>query len=175
MKQGCIHLYCGDGKGKTTASMGLAVRAAGNGLNVYIVQFLKSRPTGEITILSALPNVTVVRGKKCTKFSWDMDDAEKSDAKAFNDNALREAINTANAQQCDLLLLDEAVGSCACGLLDADLLLDFMKSKPAALELVITGRDPSQPMVDAADYVTEMKKIKHPFDQGIPSRKGVEF
>jgi cob(I)alamin adenosyltransferase len=175
MTQGLIHLYHGDGKGKTTAAMGLALRAAGGGFGVWVVQFLKGGASGEISLLERLPNVRVLHDVPGVKFSWQMDDAERASARRTNDGYLARAIAEAAAGACDLLVLDEAVGACGCGLLDEERLLDFMRRKPAGLELVITGRDPSRAMLESADYVTEMKKQRHPYDQGVNCRVGVEF
>lgn len=175
MDKGLVHVYCGDGKGKTTAAIGLALRCAGTGKRVFIVQFLKGRPSGEINLLQTMDNVTVVRGEALTKFSWDMNEAERSAAKQQHTKMLQQAIDAAESNNCDLMLLDEAIGACNSGLLDEKALLHFIKTKPKALELVLTGRDPSELLLQTADYVTEMVKRKHPFDTGTPARKGIEF
>ena len=161
--KGCTHIYCGDGKGKTTAAMGLAIRAAGNDQKVFIIQFLKGGPTGELKILLSQPNITILRGKPNTPFTWNQT------------QQLKQAILHAQNSQCDLLILDEIIASYNLGLIDKDMLKEFILNKPEALELVLTGRDPADYMIEAADYVTEMKKIKHPFDAGIPARLGVEW
>lgn len=175
MSKGLVHLYCGDGKGKTTAAMGLALRAAGHGQKVLIVQFLKGRPSGEVNALQQVPGITLMRDKASRKFSWQMDEGEKAAVRQKNAEMLAAAVDEAAHAACDLLILDETIGACGIGLLAEDEVLDFIKHKPDKLELVLTGRNPSQKMLDAADYVTEMRKIKHPFDQGIPARKGVEY
>ena len=164
--KGCTHIYCGDGKGKTTAAMGLAIRAAGNDKKVFIIQFLKGGPTGELKILLQQPNITILRGKPNTPFTWNM---------TYQTQQLKQAILHAQNSQCDLLILDEIMASYNLGLIDKDMLKEFILNKPEALELVLTGRDPADYMIEAADYVTEMKKIKHPFDAGIPARLGVEW
>lgn len=175
MGKGLVHIYCGEGKGKTTASIGLATRAAGDGKKVIVTQFLKGRPSGEVASLSALPGVEVLRSPEIKKFAWEMDDQEKAEARKQYCDLLEAAIARALAGGCDLLILDESLGACSCAFLDEADLLRFISEKPEALEVVLTGRGPSQALIDAADYVTEMKKVKHPFDKGIPARKGIEF
>ena len=173
--KGCTHIYCGDGKGKTTAAMGLAIRAAGNGKNVFIVQFLKGSPTGELKILLAQPNITILRGRPDTPFTWNMTKEQKEEVTAYQTQQLQQAIRHAQNGRCDLLILDEVMASCNLGMIDTEMLKAFIQNKPEALELVLTGRDPAGYMIEAADYVTEMKKIKHPFDAGLPARLGVEW
>ena len=173
MKRGLIHIYCGDGKGKTTAAMGLSVRAAGCGRKVVFAQFFKDGHSGECCVLEKLPNITFLRPEKTFGFFWTLSEAEKAEARAFYTAHLQRALDL--AKDADLLVLDEAMSACAHGMIDEEALLAFLRTKPEGLEVVLTGRDPSPAMQDAADYVTEMKKIKHPFDRGIPARKGVEF
>lgn len=174
-ESGLIHLYCGDGKGKTTAALGLALRASGAGKRVLLLQFLKGRETGELKSLARLPEITVVRGNASGKFSFQMDPAERAAALILHTENLRAAINTARAGECDLLILDEALGALSAGLLDERLLRELVSGKPPALELVLTGRAPPHWLFEAADYVSEMCKRKHPFDRGIAARSGVEF
>lgn len=109
------------------------------------------------------------------KFTFQMDEAELAKTAVLCENMLKQAINTAQKGDCDLLILDEVFGALSCNLLNANTLLEFMRKKPEKLELVLTGRDPSREFLDLADYVTEMKKVKHPFDKGMPARKGIEF
>lgn len=169
-----IHLYCGDGKGKTTAALGLAIRALGSGFRVVFVQFLKNHTTGEITVLEKLPGVTVLRGKEGTAFSFAMTEEEKEKTKLLHTEHLKKAIELAGSGNCDMLVLDEAAGACNRGLIDQDLLEAFIRNKPERLELVMTGRNPAHWMIECADYVSEIRKIKHPYDKGIPARIGIE-
>ena len=174
--KGLIHVYFGDGKGKTTAALGLALRAAGCGKKVVVVQFLKDWKCGELNSLAHLENVTVIRGKPFGgKFVNDMSDDEKAAAKASQDESLRKALDIQNNGQCDLLVLDEAIDAYILGLLDAAMIEELINNKPDSLELVITGHKPDSWMLDSADYVTEMIKRKHPYDEGICARKGIEF
>lgn len=172
--KGLIHIYCGDGKGKTTCSVGLTVRMAGHGKKILFVQFLKGQPTGELRILEALPNVTVARGKPLIKFTFAMTPEEKK-ACLENQNALfLQAVTAAKQGECDLLVLDEIMGAISTGTLDWEPVLEFVTHKPESLELVMTGRNPRPELVELADYVSEIQKVKHPYDQGIGAREGVE-
>lgn len=173
-KLGLIHIYTGDGKGKTTAAMGLILRASGRGLKVILGQFLKGRETGELQTLGLLPGVQVFRGKPLTKFSFQMSEAEKAEVLQSHNAFLSDLIRRCRDELPDLLVLDEVIGACGTKLLDEELLLDFLRHKPAHLEVVLTGRNPSQPLLDLADYVSEICKRKHPFDRGIPAREGIE-
>ncbi len=173
MERGLVHIYCGDGKGKTTAAVGLSVRASGCGRRVVFAQFFKDGTSGECGVLQHLPGITFVRPEKSFGFFWTLSEAEKAEARDFYTAHLHRAMDL--ARDADLLVLDEAMSACAHGVIDEGELLAFLREKPEGLEVVLTGRDPSQAMQEAADYITEMKKVKHPFDQGIGAREGVEY
>lgn len=173
--KGLTHIYCGDGKGKTTAAMGLAIRAIGNGKRVFIIQFIKGGPTGELKVLLQQPNVTILRSKEGTPFIFHMTEEQKQEITVYQNRQLEQAIRHARNDQCDLLILDEIMAVYNHNLIDQEMLKNFIINKPEKLELVLTGREPADYMIQAADYVTEMKKIKHPFDKGIPARLGVEW
>lgn len=173
--QGLIHCYCGDGKGKTTAALGLALRAAGAGKKVLLLQFLKGRDTSELRVLERIPEITVLRGNASEKFSFQMDERERQQAYDMHCKNLLTAVEAARAGACDLLVLDEAMAAVSTGLIDEDLLRNFVENKPQPLELVLTGRNPPEWLLERADYVTEMVKRKHPFDSGISARTGVEL
>lgn len=172
--KGLIHIYCGDGKGKTTCATGLSIRMAGHGKKVLFVQFLKGQPSGEIAVLQSLPGVTVARGKPLTKFTFAMTPEEKQLCLENQNQLFLEAVQAAEAGECDLLVLDEVMGALSTGTLDWEPVLEFVKHKPQELELVMTGRNPPKELVELADYVSEIQKVKHPFDQGIHARDGVE-
>ncbi len=169
-----IHLYYGDGKGKTTAALGLTIRALGSGFRVVFVQFLKNQATGELAVLDGLQGVTVLRGKEGSGFSFSMTEEEKAKTKLLHTENLKSAIALAASGKCDMLVLDEAVGAYARDLIDRTMLEDFVRNKPENLELILTGRNPAKWMIDLADYVSEIKKVKHPYDRGIPARTGIE-
>lgn len=174
MEQGLIHVYCGDGKGKTTASLGLAIRCAGRGFKVLIIQFLKNQDTGELHTLMKIPEITVLRGKKGYSFLIHMTDEQKKQCRIAHDENLQEGVNLCMSGQVDLLILDEVIAAYNYDMVARDLLLDFLRNKPAKLEVVLTGRDPAPELMELADYVSEVRKIKHPYDQGIKARIGIE-
>ena len=173
-KTGLIHIYCGDGKGKTTTGMGLCARAAGYGYRVLIYQFMKDNSTSERNVLSLSENITIVDGLAQEKFSFQMTPEEQAAHKEFYESQLRLITKKAEEEQFDVLFLDEAVYAIRAGLLDESLILEFLKNKPPHLEVILTGQDPSKALIDAADYVSEIKKVKHPFDHGMSARKGIE-
>ncbi|NLT15181.1 MAG: cob(I)yrinic acid a,c-diamide adenosyltransferase [Clostridiales bacterium] len=175
MQKGLIHVYYGYGKGKTTAALGLALRASGSGKKVVIVQFLKESNTSELNNLRLLPNITVLRGTAGKAFVRDMTPEQLEKTKHLQDANLKKALDIVSSGGCDLLILDEALDAYQLGLLDCALFLDLVTNKPEALELAITGHKPVDAIISRADYVTEMVKIKHPYDNGIKARKGVEF
>ena len=172
---GLIHIYCGDGKGKTTAAVGLAVRACGCGKRVGLMQFLKGGDSGERRILEQLDGVTLFPVPERIKFTFQMSPEELSETAKSCSNRFSEAIELARAGRLDVLIFDEAFGAISCGLLEESAVLDFMRNKPPALELVLTGRGPSAEAVALADYVSEIKKVKHPYDHDIPARRGIEY
>ena len=173
---GLIHMYYGDGKGKTTAALGLALRAAGCGKRVVIVQFLKDWKCGELDSLKLLPNITVIRGKASGGvFVHEMTEEQKAETRAIHDENLISALELQKSGNCDLLVLDEAIDAYRLGVLDAALFEGLLDNKPDALELVVTGHRPDAELLDRADYITEMVKRKHPYDIGIAARRGVEF
>jgi cob(I)alamin adenosyltransferase len=175
-EKGLIHVYFGDGKGKTTAALGLALRAAGCGKKVVIVQFLKAWDCGEHNSLEQLPNVTLLRGKPAGgKFVRDMSDEEILETKTSQDKALKNALELADKSQCDMLILDEAIDAQSLGVLDTLLFEETIYNKPDPLELIITGHNPDERLLAQADYVTEMVKRKHPYDEGVCARQGIEF
>lgn len=166
-----LHLYCGNGKGKTTAAMGLALRAAGRGKRVVIAQFLKGADSGERFALAQLPQVTLLPVPDTVKFSFRMTEEERrAEARRYQD--LLELIRQ-EAQGCFLLVLDEACAAVNTGLLPLEDLLSCLDSLEC--EVVLTGRDPAPQLVERADYMTSMEAVRHPFEQGISARKGIEF
>ena len=174
--EGLIHFYYGDGKGKTTAALGLALRASGWGQNVVIVQFLKDWKCGELSSLEHVPNVTIFRGKSSGGiFFHELSDEEKAATKIIHDDNLRKALELQKNGRCDMLILDEAVDAYQLGVLDASLLEGLIDNKPELLELVITGHNPDARLLERADYITEMVKRKHPYDNGIVARRSIEY
>jgi cob(I)alamin adenosyltransferase len=174
LQKGFIHIYYGDGKGKTTTSMGLAIRAAGYGMKVLIYQFMKNNKTSERNILDTITNITIINGLEEEKFSFQMTEEEKKEHKKFYTTRFKEVTNIAVKENYDMLVMDEIIYTLRAGLLEEEIVLDFLDSKPKSLEVVLTGNGPSERLIEAADYVSEIKKIKHPFDQGISARYGIE-
>lgn len=170
MDKGLVHLYCGDGKGKTTAAMGLALRALGQGMQVVVVQFLKNGTSGELEPLKKL-GAAVYSGRPGAKFTFQMNAEEKARATQENNARLAEALQ----QPCDLLILDEICAARNSGMVDEALAKQAVLERPQHREVVLTGRNPEAWMVEAADYITEMQPRRHPYEQGIPARKGIEF
>ncbi|HIW35543.1 MAG TPA: cob(I)yrinic acid a,c-diamide adenosyltransferase [Candidatus Treponema faecavium] len=170
-----VHLYYGDGKGKTTAAMGLALRAAAHGESIVIVQFLKSGSSGEIDMLRGVSGVTVFRGKAGNHFASHMTNEEKAATKAMHDRHLRQALHLAYAGYCGMLILDEITAACAYGLIDEALVQKTVIQPPENTELVLTGRDAPEWMRSRADYCTRLVKEKHPFDLHVPARAGIEY
>lgn len=153
---GLVHIYYGDGKGKTTAAMGQAIRAAGSGLKVLVFQFMKDNSSSERKALEMIPNITLLPGKRHTKFYNQMNSEEKAEYRHYNTKALDEI-----AKFCinfDVLVMDEAVCAVDLGLLSEEKLVKFVKHKPRGLEIVMTGHH----MTDA---LFEWRRLRHRNDQ----------
>lgn len=170
MEKGLLHLYWGEGKGKTTAAAGLAVRALGCGRRVTFVQFLKDGSSHELAPLRRL-GAAVFSEMEDGKFVFQMTPEEKAAARIQQTELLRRAL----ASPGDLLVLDEACAAWTLDTVDRDLLRQAVLERPAGCEAVLTGRDPAPWMRRAADYSTEMRCHRHPFEQGIPAREGIEY
>ena len=171
---GLIHIYCGDGKGKTTAAVGLAVRCAGRGNKVLLVQFLKSRDSGELYSLAKLPDIEVMRGKESKKFTFQMNEEEKHALLIEHNKMFKQVLAKIKNGGYSLLILDEVIGALNAKVFEMPKLIEFLRHKPENLEVVLTGRNPAPELVEIADYVSEMRKVKHPMDKGIMAREGIE-
>lgn len=174
-KLGLTHIYCGDGKGKTTSAMGIALRGVKNKFRIVIMQFLKNGYSSEVRVLKEFPNVTVFANVDLKGFTFTMSDEQTQNAKKVDAENFKQAVALCYAGECDLLILDEAIGATNYGFLDHDALVDFLKNRPKHIEVVLTGRNPSQTLIELADYVSEIQKIKHPYDQGIKARLGIDL
>ena len=168
-----IHIYCGDGKGKTTAALGLICRHVGTGGKAVLAQFLKSLPTGELSTLEKL-GVPVYRNELPHGFFPNMNEEMKSRVHEMHDQTLAEVTRLARTNACTLLVLDELCAALSLGLIDREKVLSLLDDHGNA-ELVITGRDPEEALTSRADYITEMKLIKHPYEKGVLARKGIEY
>ncbi len=170
-----VHIYYGDGKGKTTAAVGLAARAAGSKMKVLFVQFLKTEFSGERHTLSHTENVTLTLCPLELKFTFDMDEKEKAQASKVFKGIFDSSVTTALTERYDVVVLDEIFDAINFGMLSEAEVYEFVTNAPVSMEIVMTGHNPPEKFIEIADYVTEMKKIKHPYDRGITGRIGVEF
>ncbi len=173
LERGLIEVYTGDGKGKTTAALGLALRAAGHGLKVYIVQFMKGWPDyGELTSLQHQPNITLVQFGR--REFVDRGHPDPQDVRLAQE-ALRHSLGVLAKGQYDVVILDEINVALDYGLVSVDQVLALLNAKPPHVELVLTGRGACPQVVQRADLVTEMLAVKHPYAAGIDGRKGIEY
>lgn len=215
MEKGLTHLYYGDGKGKTTAAVGLCIRAAGKKKRVLFAQFMKDGASGEVLVLKKIPEIEVLCGRIPHGFYNEMDDAAKKlfaeeqkklleavidkiekEMKEMKEMEEMEAMEDIKGQSgksgeqnpaeipteipaergvAMVLVLDEVTYAYGRSLIDRKKLENLINNKPDFLEIVMTGRNPEKFLIDAADYVTEMKCRRHPFEKGIRGRKGIEF
>ena len=178
LEQGLVQIYTGDGKGKTTAALGLALRAAGAGGKVLIYQFLKplSLDLGEREAIKAIEKITL----NVLDQPWDMhksfDDKEAVNRTRKNIAAACRQIAAKAAQKTyDVIILDEIVFCLSKGLAELSDIKDMIDNRDKAVEIVMTGRGAGEQLTALADLVTEMKTIKHPFEKGINARKGIEY
>lgn len=170
-----IHLYYGKGKGKTTAAMGLALRAAGRGWHVVVAQFLKGSDTGERLALRKLHNVQVLDVPARMKFTWEMDEGERAAEGERCRALLREAETLAAWSSPALLVLDECTTAVDEGLLDVEAVERLLDRRGQECEVVLTGRAAPPTLKARAHYVTEMFCRRHPYDVGLGGREGVEW
>lgn len=170
-----IQIYCGDGKGKTTAATGLAVRAAGTGRKVLIARFLKNNRSGELTALACIPGITVMPLEKEFGFIRSQDHAVRQEASAYYTAYFDKTVQKALQEDYDLLVLDEINAAITYELVPLSKLTAFLSDVPDRLEVVLTGRDPKPEVEQMADYISEIRKVRHPFDRGIMAREGIEF
>lgn len=175
MKRGLVQVYTGDGKGKTTAAAGLVLRAAGRGLKVIFIQFLKNSDSGEVLLFEkSIPEIQVKRFCSQKKFIWNMNDDEREVLRKETRKGFSEALSIAIEGNCDILVLDEIFGAHKNQFISVDEILNMIKAKAERIEIVLTGRDAPSEIIKVSDLVTEMKNIKHPFERGIKSRDGIE-
>ena len=177
-----IHIYCGDGKGKSTAAAGLSIRMAGQGKPVVYARFLKSDDSGEVPVLMGVKEIELIPCEKTFGFTWQMGEREKEEARRYYgemfEKACRKACLLAENGKEDpgaLLVLDEICAAVNGGFVEESALLMFLDGKPEGLEVVLTGRNPTEEMRRRADYITEMQMVKHPYTEGLRARRGVEY
>jgi len=173
LEEGIVQVYTGNGKGKSTAAFGLALRAIGRGLKVYIIQFIKGGfDYGELYIVDKLPNLTLKafgRGKFVTEKP-----PEKVDVQ-FAEEALALAETIVKSGEYDIVILDEVNVALNLKLIKTGRVVELIKAKPKHVELVLTGRYAPNEIIELADLVTEMREVKHPYNKGFEARKGIEY
>ncbi len=171
LREGMVEIYTGEGKGKTTAALGLALRAAGYGLRTVIIQFIKSADCGEHYACGRLaPHVTILPLGNGFVFGCPRDDQRYCAIQA-----LAAAHDVITEGAADVVVLDEINCALACGLLSLKEVLQLIDLRPSQMELILTGRSAPYELYQHADLVTEMKAIKHPYDEGIMARKGIDY
>jgi cob(I)alamin adenosyltransferase len=173
LKQGFVQIYTGNGKGKSTASIGQAVRAAGFGLKTYIAQFMKEYPYNELNSLKHLSEWITIEQFGGDEFVYKKQlpgEEELDKAKRGLESAKEKMLSS----EFDLIILDEAIVAIYFKLIETKKIVEFIKSKPANVELILTGRYCPEELIELADLVTEMKEVKHYYQKGITSRKGIE-
>lgn len=166
-----LQIYCGDGKGKTTASVGLAVRMAGAGMNVAFVQFMKGGDTAELNSLKKIENIRVMRCDRNYGFFNTLSEQDKSELTACHNRLLEDAFSGS----FDAVILDEFNFAYSHALMDCTRAEEHILGKYEVVEVVLTGRDPAQIFLDAADYISEIRCVRHPYKKGVTARKGIEF
>lgn len=177
MEKGCIQLYYGDGKGKTTAAMGQIVRCVGHGYKVLVYQFLKEPKSGEVEVIRNLPGVDYVENEGPIPFLFNLTPEEQQHYREVFGKKFNEVKEKYYSGAYDLVVLDEAIDAYNLETINRDELLEMMDKKPEGTELVITGHKYGMnidALTERADYVTNFTKEKHPFDLGMPCRKGIE-
>ncbi len=170
----CTHVYYGDGKGKTTAAIGMAVRAAGAGMKVWFVQFMKGRASSEIEILKVIPSVTVVRNSRDFGFYKNMSQADILAITRMHNRSLENIKKAMEQASMDMLILDEILSAYEHRLIDRGQVLSILKEEKN-MEIVLTGRRPSAVFLESADYITRMSCVRHPYEKGKQARKGIEW
>jgi len=172
---GLVHIYTGDGKGKTSASIGLAIRALGNNLRVLYCQFFKFE-TGEKLLMSKLPNLEYVQFNVPSEFFKQYDEKSHNDTKMKFISFWQNIQDKVKSEKYDMVILDEIVYAISMKLAPSTILTELIRTKPKDVELIMTGRDYPKEIIDMADYVSEIRAIKHPFnDKNIEARKGIEY
>ena len=170
LKNGLVQIYTGCGKGKTTAAFGLAMRGAGAGLKVYVMQFIKSGCYNEVKTIKKIPNITI---EQCGRGCFIKRKPSKKDIECAS-GGMRKVLKKMNSKKYGIVILDEVNVALSLGLIKKEFILELIKNKPKNVELVLTGRYCPRYLFKKADLITEMREIKHPYKKGITSRIGIE-
>lgn len=171
LKKGLVQIYTGNGKGKTTAALGLALRAAGAGLKIYILQFIKGKSYGELKALKSIRNIKI---EQCGRGCFIKKKLEKKDID-YAEKGLDKAEKAIMSGKYGVVILDEANIALHFGLISVKDILGIIKNKPRNIELVLTGRNCPKILLKHADLVTDIREIKHPYQKGIKARQGIEY
>lgn len=177
MEKGYVQIYTGDGKGKTTAAIGQAIRAAGNGYNVLFIQFLKDGSSSEVNIIKDIKGIDYKTFEKKRDFFWNLSSEEKLELKEEINVAYEYIKNILDKKEYDVIILDEIFGVLTNGLLDEKALVEIIQNKYFKTELILTGRNALnyKNIIEIVDLITEMKLHKHYFNSGVSARKGIEY
>jgi cob(I)alamin adenosyltransferase len=173
LPRGYIQVYTGDGKGKTTAAIGLAIRAAGHGFRTYIGQFLKGQEYGELTSLKKLSSLITIEQFGRKGFIHVSKDPDEEDIRKASEG-LKQCLQAMLSQDYQLIVLDEINVALHFNLLSEKKILDFLEQKPQDVEVILTGRFAPESILKKADLVTEMKEVKHYYHAGVKARQGIE-
>ena len=169
-----LHIYCGDGKGKTTAAIGLAVRGVGAGMKVRFVQFLKGAYTSELAVLESIPGLDLRRCDRDYGFYKSMSERDKLEITRCHNELLEFAFSSEFIGQ-KMVILDEFCGAYNYGLMDRALAERIIFENKGSAEVILTGRAPAEIFLNAADYISGIQCVRHPYERGVSARKGVEF
>ncbi len=170
--KGLIQIYTGNGKGKTTAALGLALRAAGRDKRILIVQFMKKWDYGELHSIKKIPRITIKTfGTKDFVYKGKAKEIDFQEAR----RAFTEGAEGVFSGKYDIVIFDELNVALDFGLLEIEEVVNFLKSKPEGVEIIITGRNAPSELIELADLVTEMQEVKHPFQKGVNARIGIEY
>ena len=175
MKKGLVHIYTGDGKGKTTACAGLALRMAGSGGRVLYSFMQKGVKSSEVKLLEIIDGIEVLQVCTMTKFSYLQNAEEKAEYQRQHTEGLEKIIRLCQSGIYDMVIVDEAVGAILEKAVTLEAILDLINTRPKKCEIVLSGRKPPIELITVADYVSEIKAIKHPFEKGVNARKGIEY
>lgn len=168
-----IQLYYGEGKGKTTAAFGQALRAAGRGRRVIIAQFLKTEDSGERRSMELVPHVLLLPLPEQLPFVFQMDVIQRAEYEEFAARMLRDSVLL--AKENSVVILDEVLGAIETDILPLEAVLDFLGELPQGCEVVLTGRKAPEELLEKADYITCFQAQRHPYDKGIQAREGIEY
>lgn len=174
-EKGLVHLYHGNGKGKTTAAIGLAVRAAGAGRKIAFMQFMKGNDTSELEVLRRIEGITIFRSDKNFGFYGQMREEEKRELKQIHERLFEQIIEGVQLRKYDMVILDEITYAYQWNLLEPKKLEEWLQKRPGHVEIVMTGRNPAPFLLEQSDYISNIVCERHPFEKGIAARKGIEF